>query len=144
MAPHSSTLACKIPWIEEPGGLQSMGSLSSQTRLHFHFSVSCIGEGNGKPLQCFCLENPRDSRAWWAAVSGVAQDSSSWIHVIIWFSKNIFSLRKSEILGHLVIKRIWFLFYSTIVKQFLYMDVLLRAKDKNIIGNEMHIDFVSA
>jgi len=41
-------------------------------------------------------------------------------------------------------KRIWFLFYSTIVKQFLYMDVLLRAKDKNIIGNEMHIDFVNA
>ena len=65
--------ACKIPGIEEPGGLQSMGSLSSQTRLHFHFSVSCIGEGNGNLLQCSCLENPRDGRVWWAAVSGVAQ-----------------------------------------------------------------------
>ena len=42
-------------------------------RLHFHFSLSCIGEGNGKPLQCSCLENPRDGGAWWAAVSGVAQ-----------------------------------------------------------------------
>ena len=42
-------------------------------RLHFHFSLSCIGEGNGNPLQCSCLENPRDGVAWWAAVSGVAQ-----------------------------------------------------------------------
>ena len=41
--------------------------------VHFHFSLSCIGEGNGNPLQCFCLENPRDRGAWWAAVSGVAQ-----------------------------------------------------------------------
>ena len=41
--------------------------------LHFHFSLSCIGEGNGNPLQCSCLENPRDSGAWWAAVYGVAQ-----------------------------------------------------------------------
>ena len=42
-------------------------------RLHFHFSLSHNGEGNGNPLQCSCLENPRDSRAWWAAVYGVAQ-----------------------------------------------------------------------
>ena len=42
-------------------------------RLHFHFSFSCIGEGNGNPLQCSCLENPRDGGAWWAAVFGVAQ-----------------------------------------------------------------------
>ena len=41
--------------------------------FHFHFSLSCIGEGNGNPLQCSCLENPRDGEAWWAAVSGVAQ-----------------------------------------------------------------------
>ena len=48
MAPYSSTFAWKIPWMEEPGGLQSMGSLESDTteRLHFHFSLSCIGEGN--------------------------------------------------------------------------------------------------
>ena len=75
MAPHSSTLAWKIPWMEKPGGLQSMGSLRVDTteRLHFHFSLSCIGEGNGNLLQCSCLENPRDGGAWWAAVSGVAQ-----------------------------------------------------------------------
>ena len=42
-------------------------------RLHFHFSLSCIGEGNGNPLQCSCLEGPIDSGAWWAAVYGVAQ-----------------------------------------------------------------------
>ena len=42
-------------------------------RLNFHFSLACIGEGNGNPLQCSCLENPRDGGAWWAAVYGVAQ-----------------------------------------------------------------------
>ena len=42
-------------------------------RLHFHFSLSCIGEGNGNPLQCSCLENPRNGGTWWAAISGVAQ-----------------------------------------------------------------------
>ena len=47
-------------------------------RLHFHFSLSCIGEGNGNPLQCSCLENPRDRAAWWAAVYGVAQ-SQTWL-----------------------------------------------------------------
>ena len=41
--------------------------------LHFHFSLSCIGEGNGNPFQCSCLKNPRDGRAWWAAVYGAAQ-----------------------------------------------------------------------
>ena len=75
MAPHSSALAWKISWTEEPGRLQSIGSLESDTteQLHFHFSLSCTGEGNGKPLQCSCLENPRDGEAWWAAVYGVAQ-----------------------------------------------------------------------
>ena len=72
---NGSTFAWKIPWTEEPGRLQSMRSLESDTteRLHFHFSLSCIGEGNGNPLQCSCLENPRDGEAWWAAVYGVAQ-----------------------------------------------------------------------
>ena len=73
MAPHSNTLAWKIPWMEELGRLQSMGMLDMTERLHFHFSLSCFGEGNGNPLQCSCLENPRDGEAWWAAVSGVAQ-----------------------------------------------------------------------
>ena len=75
MAPHSSTPAWKIPWTEEPGGLQSMGSLRVGTteQLHFHFSLSCIGEGHGNPLQCSCLENPRDVGAWSAVVHGVTQ-----------------------------------------------------------------------
>ena len=123
MAPHSSTLAWKIPWMEEPGRLQSMGSLRVRhdwgtslllftfmhwrrkwqpapvllpgkshgwrslvgcspwghwgsdmaERFHFYFSLSCIGEGNGNPLQCSCLENPRDREAWWATVYGVSQ-----------------------------------------------------------------------
>ena len=42
-------------------------------RLHFHFSLSCIGQGNGNPLQCSCLENPKDGGAWWAAIYGVTQ-----------------------------------------------------------------------
>ena len=121
VATHSSTLAWQIPWTEEPGRLQSMGSIGVRhdwttslslftlmnwrrkwqptpvfvpgesqgrgslvgcswwgcedmiERLHFHFSLSCIGEGNGNPLQCSCLENPRDGGAWWAAVYGVTQ-----------------------------------------------------------------------
>ena len=126
MAPHSSIPAWKIPWTEEPGRLQSVGSLrvghywatslwlftfmhwrgkwqptpvflpgESQGRgslvgcspwgcqesdttewLHFDFSLSCIGEGNGNLLQCSCLENPRDGGAWWAAVSGIAQSQT--------------------------------------------------------------------
>ena len=66
MAPDSSTLAWKIPWTEEPVGHDWVTSLS----------LSCIGEGNGNPLQCSCLENPRDGGAWWAAVYGVAQSQT--------------------------------------------------------------------
>ena len=66
--------------MEEPGRLQSMGSLELDTteRLHFHFSLSCIGEGNGNPLQCSCLENPRDGEAWWAAVYGSHRVGHDW------------------------------------------------------------------
>ena len=53
-----------------PWGLEESDTTE---RLHFPFSLSCIGEGNGNPLQCSCLENPRDGGAWWAAVYGVAQ-----------------------------------------------------------------------
>ena len=56
-------------------GCSPWGHEESDTteRLHFHFSLSCIGKGNGNPLQCCCLENPRDGGAWWASVYGVAQ-----------------------------------------------------------------------
>ena len=75
MSTHSRTVAWKIPWMEEPGRLQSMGSqkLDTTERLDFDFSLSCIGEGNGNPLQCSCLKNPRDGGAWWAAIYGVTQ-----------------------------------------------------------------------
>ena len=61
-------------------GCSPWGREESDTteRLHFHFSLSCMGEGNGNPLQCSCLENPRDGGAWWAAVYGVAQ-SRTWL-----------------------------------------------------------------
>ena len=61
-------------------------------RLHFHFSLSCIGEGNGNPLQCSCLENPRDGGAWWAAVYGVAQ-SQTWLK---WLSSSSPLLEKGK------------------------------------------------
>ena len=78
MATHSSIPAWRIPWTEKLGRLQSMRSLESDTteRLHFHFSLSFIGEGNGNPLQCSCLENLRDGEVWWAAVSAVAQSQT--------------------------------------------------------------------
>ena len=59
-------------------GCSPWGREESDTteRLHFHFSLSCIGEGNGNPLQCSCLENPRDRGAWWAALYGVAQSQT--------------------------------------------------------------------
>ena len=91
MAPHSSTLAWKIPWTEEPGRLQSVGSLGVGHNWATSLSLSCIGEGNGNPLQCSCLENPRDRGAWWAAVYGVTQNrtwlkqlSSSSIYKEVW------------------------------------------------------------
>ena len=59
-----SLVGCS-PWGRE--------ELDTTEPLHFHFSLSCIGEGNGIPLQCSCLENPRDGGAWWAAVYGVTQ-----------------------------------------------------------------------
>ena len=103
MATHSRILAWRIPGTGEPGGLPSMGShrvehdwsdlaaaaaatyepgrLQSVGSLRvwhdwvtsLSFSLTCIGEGNGNPLQCPCLENPRDRRVWWATVYGVAQ-----------------------------------------------------------------------
>ena len=59
-------------------GYRPWGHQESDTteRLPFHFSLSCIGEGNGNPLQCSCLENPRDGGAWWAAVYGVTQSQT--------------------------------------------------------------------
>ena len=79
MATHSSILAWEIPedWNRQRSlaGYRSWAPKESDMteRLHFHFSLSCIGEGNGNPLQCSCLENPWDGGAWWAAIHGVSQ-----------------------------------------------------------------------
>ena len=75
MATHSSTLAWKNPM---DGGawkavVHGVAESNTTKRLHFHFSLSCTGEGNGNPLQCSCLENSRDGGASWGAVYGVAQ-----------------------------------------------------------------------
>ena len=85
-----SMLAWKIPWMEEPTyspwGRQELGMTEG---LHFHFSLSRIGEGNGSPLQYSCLENPRDRGAWWAAIYGIAQSRTQ----LKWLSR---SSRKKE------------------------------------------------
>ena len=74
--PTPVLLPGKIPWTEEPDRLQSMGSwrVGHDWAISLSlFTFMCIGEGNGNPLQCSCLENPRDGGAWWAAAYGVAQ-----------------------------------------------------------------------
>ena len=75
VAPHSSTLAWKIHGRRSLVGCSPWGrwGLDTTERLHFHFSLSCTGEGNGNPLQCSCLENPKDGGAWWSVIYGVAQ-----------------------------------------------------------------------
>ena len=78
-----SLVGCS-PWGREESGMTE--------RLHFHFSLSCIGEGNGSPLQCSCLENPRDGGAWWAAVYGVAQSRTR----LRWLSSSSSSIHKNK------------------------------------------------
>ena len=73
MTTHSSILAWRILWTEEPGGLLSNRVTQSRTWLKRLSMYACTGEGNGDPLQYSCLENPRDRGAWWAAIYGVEQ-----------------------------------------------------------------------
>ena len=184
MAPHSSTLAWRIPWMEKPGGLQSMGSLrvghgwatslslslftfmhwrrkwqptpvflpgesheqrslvdysprgrkesDTTERLHFHFSLSCIGEGSGNPLQCPCLENPRDGGVWWAAVCGVAQSRtrlkwlSRWLYIFFFF-----------------LYFFWFLLYvSLLLKYLMVYDVYLLCEIVPFFIKNIHLFFI--
>ena len=76
-------------------GCRPQGRKESDTTewLHFHFSLSCIGEGNGNPLQCSCLENPRDGGAWWAAIYGVAQSQTQ----LKWLSSSSIRLHLTAI-----------------------------------------------
>ena len=100
-------------------GCSPWGRWGSDTteRLHFHFSLSCIGEGNGNLLQCSCLENPRDGGAWWAAVYWVAQtrtrlkwlrSSSSSKHPFTpswWAQKELWNLYPAHVLASLLAKQ---------------------------------------
>ena len=84
------------------GGCSQWGcyELDKTERLHFHFSLSRIGEGNGNPLQCSCLENPRDGGAWWAAVYGVTQ-SWTWLK---WLSSSSSSSSKQTLKNILLLQ----------------------------------------
>ena len=77
-------------------------------QLHFHFSLSCIGEGNGNPLQCSCLENPRDGGAWWAAVYGVAQSRTrlKWLSSRVQFNPLYFICLLSDSLPTLSVSQV--------------------------------------
>ena len=79
VAPHSSTLDCKVPWMRSLVGCSPWGRkvLDVTKQLPFHFSLPCIGGGNGNPFQCSCLENPRDGGAWWAAFYGVTESDTT-------------------------------------------------------------------
>ena len=68
------------------------GGSDTTERLHFDFSLSCTGEGNGNPLQCSCLENPKDRGAWWAAVYGVAQSRTG----LKWLSSSMSMINKNR------------------------------------------------
>ena len=78
MAPTPLLLPGKSRGWRSLVGCSPWGHEGSDTteQIHFHFSLSCIGEGNGNPLQCSCPENPRDWGAWWAAVYGVTQSQT--------------------------------------------------------------------
>ena len=97
-------------------GCSPWGRWESDTteRLHFHFSLSCIGEENGNPLQCSCLENPRDGGAVWAAVHGVAQSrprlkrlssSSSRIMRTYCIDRELYSMLCSDLNGKEIRKK---------------------------------------
>ena len=79
-------------------------------RLHFHFSLSCIGEGNGNPLHCSCLGNPRDGGAWWAAVYGVAQSQTR----LKWLSSSIYII-------HIRCHYLW-IYFSKFIKVLYLID----------------------
>ena len=100
LAPHSSTLSWKIPWMEEPVRLQSMGSLRFGHDWATSLSLFTFTHWRRKwqPLQCSCLENPRDGGAWWAAVYGVAQ-SRTWLKRLSGSSSRACTMLLQTIIG---------------------------------------------
>ena len=116
MATHSSALPGKShgrrslvgcsPWFRK--------ELDTTERPHFHFSLSCIGEGNSNPLQCSCLENPRDGGAWWAAIYGVKQSRAQLkrLSSIDWWCSSF------SVLVHYLL---WLLLFESLFKSFTYL-----------------------
>ena len=107
-------------------GCSPWGREESDTteRLHFHFSLSCIGEGNGNPLQCSCLENPRDGGAWWAAFYGVAQSRTRLKRLssiqgsgrkVIWARRSFLPSMGFLTLMNIVRQSSWFIGFSSIL-----------------------------
>ena len=86
-------------------GCSPWGRKESDTteQLHFHFSLSCFGEGNGNPLPCSCLQNPRDGGAWWATVYGVAQSREQLKRLSSSSSSSAFHWRNYEPLPHFIL-----------------------------------------
>ena len=117
-------------------GCSPWGREESDTteRLHFHFSLSCIGEGNVHPLQCSCLENPRDGGAWWAVVYGVAQgqtwlkqlSSSSSLQIPWWLSVPLLIPRLGNLLWALELLKKCKNLFGIIVFQFVGVGILVR------------------
>ena len=128
MAPHSSTLAWKIQWTEEPGRLQSTGSL--RVRHDWATSLSCIGEGNGNPLQCSCLENPRDGGAWWAAICGVTQSQTP----LKWLSS---SNNEYEMVSHCILT-CFLLMTGDVEHLFMYLAVICPPLEKYLFKYFAH------
>ena len=110
MTTHSRLLPGKSQGRRSLVGCSPWGhdKLDTTERLHFHSSLSCTGEGNGNPLQCSCLENPRDGGAWWAAIYGVTQSqtrlkelsSSSSSSILV---KNVQTIKKIKVANDFII-----------------------------------------
>ena len=102
-------------------GCSPWGCEESDTteQIHFHFSLSCIGEGNGNPLQSSCLENPRDGGAWWAAVSGVAQSRTRLkrLSMLASIIADVLNITKLEMLTCLIFINVHYFLISTRTKK---------------------------
>ena len=102
-------------------GCSPWGCEESDTteQIHFHFSLSCIGEGNGNPLQSSCLENPRDGGAWWAAVSGVAQSRTRLkrLSMLASIIADALNITKLEMLTCLIFINVHYFLISTRTKK---------------------------
>ena len=102
-------------------GCSPWGCEESDTteQIHFHFSLSCTGEGNGNPLQSSCLENPRDGGAWWAAVSGVAQSRTRLkrLSMLASIIADVLNITKLEMLTCLIFINVHYFLISTRTKK---------------------------